>query len=656
MCGIFLLYDRDLTSDELLVNYQMMSTSIAHRGPDAMGVTAIPNQNLPSLEKTNKTEKLRKNETHCTLSNDFFQNTHGFIGHHRLAIIDLNKKATQPFLDPFLQIALSYNGVIYNYIELRQELTGLGYAFRTNSDSEVILNAYLAWDNDCIQRFNGDFALLIYDHRKKSIIGSRDRFGIKPLYFLKQNNAIYFSSELKGFLNLSGYKAALNEGIAYQYLVADFPTFSTLKQSFLKDIFSIPPAHSFEVDLDSLSMSFTRYWDIDENSFNSQSELSFNDAVKQFDTLLKDAVSIRLRSDVPIGSFLSGGMDSPSLVWHTNNETHNIPTFSSIFPGLPVDESSNIHSLVMDLNIINYQQQVDFNDFCKEIYSLVWLQDEPFSTLNVYTQFKNIQHAKNSGVKVILDGGGADEYLAGYADYRLLAAADSGDTSYLTDQENLRLNCFMTMSAEDLCSWYNLNERKGRTVNYINSEFRMTYRGNASSIDRPLDQNYKDQFIGSYLKYALLNSLSGSWMNKSIPWDNRYIDRSGMFLGIEGRVPFQDHRLIEFVFSLPHDYIYRDGFSKYILRKAMETRLPRSITSDRNKVGFEFPFCDFIVNNKEFREFFYDLIQEDSFKDIHIVDKYLVASELDNIRNGNSFNYNLWRVFNLYMWYNLFIN
>lgn len=655
MCGVFLYYNQESTGYELASNYRTMSASLARRGPDAMGVTAIPARSRPFLEKTVKTDKKRGNEKYCAITDGFFQNAHGFVGHHRLAIIDPDPASTQPFLDPASDIALAYNGAVYNYVELRRELMNLGHNFLTSSDTEVVLHAYLAWDTDCFQRFNGDFALLIYDHRKRSIIGARDRFGVKPLYFHHKNKTITFSSEAKGFLRLPGYTPALNEEVAYHYLVADFPTIDTLKESFLKDVYSVPPAHWFEVDLDSLAIAFTRYWDIQENSFDAQQILSIDEAVKRFDALLENAVKIRLRSDVTLGSFLSGGLDSPSIVWHAIKDGNKIPTFSSIFPGSPVDESKNINVLVKDFNVTNYQQQVDFDGFVQEIPSLVLLQDEPFSTLNVYAQYKNLQYARDHGVKAILDGSGADEFLAGYADYRLLAAAGSGDDSYLTDREKERLERFITLSASDLCAWHNVHEREVRTVNYINPEVRQAYRGDPLSIDRPLDPNYKKQFMGSCLKNGLFHSTTGSWMNKSIPWDNRYLDRTGMWLGIEGRVPFQDHRLVEFVFSLPPDYIYRDGFSKYILRKSMENRLPHSITGSRKKMGFEFPFTELVADNRTFRDYFYDLTEQQDFKEFNIIDRDKVVTELDNIKNRQSNNYNLWRVFNLYLWCSLFI-
>ncbi len=655
MCGIFLYYNQESTGHELAINYQMMSASLAHRGPDAMGVTAIPARNRPFLEKTVKIEKKRENEKYCAITDDFFQNACGFVGHHRLAIIDLDSVSTQPFLDSSSKVALAYNGEIYNYIELRSDLKNLGYSFYTSSDTEVVLNAYFEWDTDCFKRFNGDFAILIYDHRKKSIIGARDRFGVKPLYFHHINKTIMFSSEVKGFIRLPGYTPALNEEVAYHYLVADFPTPDTLKESFLKDVYSVPPAHWFEVDLNSFALTFSRYWDIEENSFNAQQILSIDEAVKRFDALLENAVKIRLRSDVTLGSFLSGGLDSSSIVWHAIKDGNKIPTFSSIFPGSPVDESENINVLVKDFNITNYQQQICFGDFVQEFPFLVFLQDEPFPALNVYTQYKNFQQAKDHGVKVILDGCGADEFLAGYADYRLLAAADSGDDSYLTDPEKNRLKRVKSLSANNLCAWLNVHEHEARIVSYINPDFRKAYRGDSLSIDRPMDPNYKKQFMGSYLKNGLFHSATGSWMNKSIPWDNRYLDRTGMWLGIEGRVPFQDHRLVEFVFSLPHDYIYRDGFSKHILRCSMKNRLPGSITGSRKKVGFEFPFTELVADNRTFRDFFYDLTEQQDFKEFDIIDRDRVVTELNNIRDKRSNNYNLWRVFNLYLWCSLFI-
>ncbi len=316
MCGIFLYYNQESTGYELVGNYQMMSASLAHRGPDAMGVIAISHPNCHSLEKTVKKNKTNPGDKYCLITEEFFHKKCGFIGHHRLAIIDLDSVSTQPFLDSSSKVALAYNGEIYNYIELRNELKNLGYSFYTSSDTEVVLNAYLAWDIDCFKVFNGDFAILIYDHTKKKIIGARDRLGVKPLYYHQNNEAISFSSEVKGFIGLSIYSPELNKKVAYHYLVADFPTPDTLKESFLKNVYSVPPAHWFEVDLDSHAIAFTRYWDIQENSFDAQQILSTDEAVKRFDALLRNAVDVRFRSAVTLGSFLSGGLDSPSIVWH----------------------------------------------------------------------------------------------------------------------------------------------------------------------------------------------------------------------------------------------------------------------------------------------------------------------------------------------------
>lgn len=192
-------------------------------------------------------------------------------------------------------------------------------------------------------------------------------------------------------------------------------------------------------------------------------------------------------------------------------------------------------------------------------------------------------------------------------------------------------------------------------LKYISSESRLKYRGNENCVDRPLDSNYKGLFRSSYLKYALKHSVQDGWMNKSLPWDNRYLDRNGMRCGIEVRVPFQDHRLVELIFSLPPNLIYHKGFSKYILRKTMKKRLPKRIVSSKKKIGFEFPFCHRIRNNDKFRNFFYDLMNQEDFSRIPLVNIPELKKEFKKIVDGQSFNYNLWRVFNLYLWIRGFI-
>jgi len=655
MCGIFALYGKNFSKGSLIESYNGMSALLSHRGMDAYGVASIPYpkssciQN-PLLRKKNDTSVLY-------FEHNLFENAAGYIGHHRLAITGNTDDASdQPFIDHKNSVIMSYNGEIYNYLELRSILVKKGYLFKTMGDTEVVLNAYLEWDTNCFEMFNGDFAILFYDHRKLSFIGARDRIGIKPMFYNMSDDHIVFSSEVKAFLGLPWFIPELNEYVAYKYLVADFPSKKTLDQSFLKNIFSLPPGSWFEFNLEHFKYTSNPYWVLsDEPCEGVYSYTNIDEAVEEFDFLLRDSVRIRLSSDKQLGAFLSGGIDSTSIAWQTKNIGKNIPSFSSIFPGSDYDESDSIDMVVQALDIKNTKHSINYETFIDEINDLVFIQDEPFSVLNVYCQYKNILNAKKAGVKILLDGGGADEYLSGYADYQIPAMADKISIDRCLEK-NSELELFIKLSSGELTDWYNKNETSKRIVHYISKYYRKLFTGNEDALDRPFPENYKSRFRGSYLKYALKHSITDAWMNKSIIWANRYVDRSGMGCGIEIRVPFQDHRLIDFAFSLPSQFLFNYGYTKYILRKSMLGRLPKSIVLNKNKNGFEFPICELIANNNRFKDFFFTTASNDNFNIVQLVNKNKVIDELVSISNGYSNNYNIWRVFNLYFWMEQYIH
>lgn len=650
MCSIFSQISKLFSTSEKYNSFQSMGKALCHRGKDASGIATIPDNGNRRIF-SHKWDGSFFNEAQ-KIPYDFFEHTLGFIGHHRLSIINPESIANQPFISDCGKFALSYNGEIYNYIDLKKSLKQLGYKFHTSSDTEVVLASYLVWGLDCFQYFNGDFALLILDLINNRLVGARDRFGIKPLFYWQEEQTLAFSSEVKGFKGLPGFVPELDTEVAYYYLVADFPNDTTLNRSFMKGVKNVPPGSFFTVDLSTFDLKMLRYWNLETVVQTDSACKSFDEATQIFSELLNDAVRLRLRADVPLGAFLSGGLDSPSLTALATKSLGNAPpTFSSGFPGSKLDESDAIRDLAKYFNSTNKLEFISFDDFLNEIDELVYLQDEPFSTLNVYSQYKNFKSAADSGIRVILDGGGADEYLAGYADYILPAVADSvpftnvdsiiGDRSYL----------FNDHEGGKLLDILNQNESVSRTVSYINPELRKQVRGSVKAIDRPIDKKFNKKMSGSYLKNALFHSMASSWMNKSVIWDNRYLDRSGMALGVEARVPFQDHRLVEFVISLSSANICNNGFTKSLLRKAMDTMLPQYIIANRNKIGFEFPFISLLRNNYNFKDFFQNIIHEYGIISFSILDYKSLKNEFQNIMQGNSNNYNIWRVFNLYLWH-----
>jgi len=645
MCGIFLYINHDSGRESLWRNYRLMSTALNHRGPDTMGIASIPAPAAPFQKPVNQNKHPESN-LYCPVEPDFFQNAVGFIGQHHLAIIDPGPSANQPFTELNDQLLIVGNGEIYNFPELRQELQKLGFDFKTSFDLEVAAKSYSAWGSDCFKHFNGDFALVIYDHSQREIIFARDRTGVKPLFYLQGRNFLAFASELKGLSAVESYSPELNERTAYHYLAADFPTAKTLNETFLKNIFPVPPAHWGRINLANLHIEFHRYWNPAQVE---ESKYSFDEAVAEFDHLLSSAVHLRLRSDMPTGSFLSGGLDSPSIVWHALQQ-HKLPTFSNISTISRTDESKQINQLAEGFKVNNFQHSDSFADFAKDIDNLISLQDEPFTTLNVYTQFKLLQLARNNGIKVILDGGGSDEYLAGYADYLLPAALDIGKPEFLSETMLSRYQQFTENSTAGFREKVHSQEKQSRQVSYIQPDLRKVIRGSADSLDLPLPANYLVKSSNSFFKNASLDSVLSSWMNKSIRWDNRYLDRSGVALGIEGRMPFQDHRLIEFALALPGHYILRNGVTKFILRQSMQQRLPLGILQSAQKFGFEFPFCDLLRTEKVFRRYFTELLREGLCQNSSLIVPGTIENEFKQILSGQSNNYNLWRVFNLLLW------
>lgn len=609
-----------------------MSAATRHRGPDGHGVVVGTEKSLEPKRLAYQHEQELVGEFERALS---------FLGHHRLAIIDLSERASQPFISSDSRSLLSFNGEIYNYIELRADLEKRGHRFKTDSDTEVLLASFLEWGEESFGKLNGDFAFCLWDQARAELYLVRDRTGIKPLFYCLDAKGLSFSSEVKGVI--AGEEAAswvLNQTMAYHYLVADFPQASALEASFVEGIQTLAPGHFLRLSLKDFSVRKQTYWEYGKSE-TRQSE----QAVEGFAEIFRDAVKIRTRSDVGLSSFLSGGLDSSSLVAMASEFVSPLETFSASFKGTQWDESEQIEKLSQHFGTQSHLLDFRHEDFEKDIEKIVRIQDQPFMTLNVYSQFKNIEGASKQKHRVVLDGGGADEYLAGYADYLLPAFADGLiDEKLLKSHEEERFKSYVNLSSQEL---YEASCREElRRVNYIQDEWRSRFR--TEDIDRPLPLNFKRQEDGSFLKAALKDSVSSSWMNKNLIWDNRYLDLSGMALGVELRVPFQDFRLIDFCAQLSPKHMIHNRQTKRILREAMQTKLPKQTLEAQEKIGFVFPFCEMMRERADFYQFFVGLTKRKSFQDLSpFVDRSQVISELEEIREGRSYHYNIWRVFNL---------
>lgn len=567
MCGIagIISLRPDLVSAEKL---KRMTDVLEHRGPDGEGYWI--NENA----------------------------TAGF-GHRRLAIIDITDSGKQP-MHYLGRYTIIHNGEIYNYIELKEELIKKGYRFQSQSDTEVILAAYDFYKEECLQHFDGMFAFAVWDEKEQSLFAARDRFGEKPFYYHFDGTAFSFASEMKA-LWAGGIAKETNNNMLLNYLSLGWVKNPTnLSQTFYKNIFCLPQAHFLKMQLNNKINTIKSYWDIDKESVSNISE---KDAVEKFNELFTTSVQRRLRSDVKLGTSLSGGLDSSSIVamidkvktrWLSGFDPiaigSKIETFSAVFPGFEKDESEYINKLTAAYPSINHFVTPTANDLINDLEKICYHQEEPFGSSSIFAQYKVYELSKQQGVTVLLDGQGADEILAGYPKYihwylqelfaagkkKLLkkekAALRSNEFSFNWGIKNYLAAKLPKQAAAQIekDTAYDVQHNKQLT-----KEFRKAFY-NRQTVYKPIYTKLNDALYYNTMQTGLEELL-------------RYADRNSMAHGREVRLPFLNHELVQFVFSLPPHYKINTGWTKWILREAMKNSLPGQIVWRKNKTGFETP-------------------------------------------------------------------
>lgn len=555
IAGIISLNDQAIKTN----NISLMTDAISHRGPDGEGHWFSTDYRIT-------------------------------FGHRRLAIIDLSENGKQPmhYLERY---TITFNGEIYNYLELREELLQKGYTFHSNSDTEVLLALYDLKKESCLNDLDGMFAFAIYDNVKEQIFCARDRFGEKPFYYTEHENTLYFASEIKA-LWASGIKKKPSNQRVFDYLAFDrMESFDNPESTFYEGIFQVKPAHYFVIDLNKNKISEQlNYWQID---LNKQSELSFEEAQIEFKRLLTQSIGRRLRSDVPVGSSLSGGLDSSSivsLISQLKSDEQVQHTFSARFPNFKKDEGLYIDQMNQQTGSTAhavYCTEESLNSLIPELFDI---HEEPFGSTSIAAQYKVMELAKESGITVLMDGQGADEYLAGYSSFYLNYAAElraSGRSNLKKFKDRYQTH-FGSQLATGRTFWIDAKypalrdlirkfKNKAQTPQYY-KQFSKEF---ISSVKTDV---YKTGFKNT-LNKALLDSLTKSSLQTLL----RYADRNAMANSREVRLPFLSHELVEFVFSLPSSYKIHEIWTKAILRFSLSDILPKEITWRKEKVGFEPP-------------------------------------------------------------------
>ena len=588
MCGICGIVgpQASLPDDRHTVS-EMMNT-LEHRGPDDQGI----------------------------VSGDNF-----VFGHRRLAIIDI-EHGTQPMRSIDSKITLVYNGEIYNYLDLRHELIRKGAKFHTFSDTEVLLRAYEYYGIDCLSKFNGMFAFALCDERKQMFFAARDHFGIKPFYYmLLDDGCIIFASEIKALFCHPQIKpqlnqSALNEYLTFQYCLGENTLFANVK--------SLEPAHFLSQSQKNPRVKVQRYWNISYEIDNHHTSEYFADTLL---LLLQDSVRGQLRSDVPLGAYLSGGLDSSSVVTLAQSQYGNkFKCFTGRFEeGLEYDESRFARIVAKENNCEYFEVVPTAKDFIHLMPKLIYYMDSPAAGPGLFPQYMVSNLAKEQ-VSVVLGGQGGDEILGGYARY-LVAYLEQclkgsifetqEEGQHIVTLESIIPNLPLLKQYEPLLEKF---WRKGLFENMDLRYFRL--------IDRSRDLKYilntdvlqlhnRDEL---FLKFQKIfnNPETKSYLNKMTYFDQQTLlpallqveDRVSMAVSLESRVPFLDYRIAELVASMPPTMKFKGGQTKYMLKKAMGSLLPEAILNRKDKMGFPVPLREWWTG--ELKDFVFDILLSDT--------------------------------------------
>ncbi len=589
------------------------------------------------------------------------------LGHRRLSIVDLSPLGHQPMSSADGRYWIVFNGEVYNHIELRTELEALGHSFVSHSDTEVIIAAYREWGKGCLSHFNGMFAFLIYDREQCRLFAARDRFGVKPLYYRISDNGIAFASEIKQFTVLRDWQARMNGQRVYDFL--NWGISDHTDETMFADVFQLRGGEALELGVSNLvvgngalaaggRLPTFRWYQLRGEPFSG----SMKDATEQFRASFSEAVRLHLRADVPVGSCLSGGLDSSSIVCVMNSilqesDAHALQkTFSACADIKRFDEREFIDDVVRHTGVEGHYVYPDLANLFSTCEAITWHQDEPFGSTSIYAQWEVFRLAAQNGVKVMLDGQGADEQLAGYHPYfgvRLARLLKAGH--WLNFYREIRA----IHAVHGYSTWWGVQQALN---NLLPEAVRQPLRklvGKPTVVIpgwlnmKALGAEAGDPFRKSAAKIGSVMELSYAQLTASnlqmlLHWE----DRDSMAHSIESRVPFLDYRLVEFVLGLPEEFKISHGITKRVLRDAMRGVLPETIRNRMDKLGFVTPEEVWLKERSpdQFRKALKEAV--DSSRGVLNEDANLLLEKM--ISGDAPFNFLIWRLISFGTWMRVF--
>ena len=577
------------------------------------------------------------------------------LGHTRLSIIDLSEAGHQPMVSSDGRFCIIFNGEIYNYRELRKELSGLGHLFSSDTDTEVLLAAWQEWHVDCLRRLEGMFSFVVYDQERKTLTCVRDAFGIKPFFYEQRGDRFLFASEQRALLELKEERPAANWQRCYDYLtISDY---DSNRNTFISGVQHLMPGHWLEVDLLKSGIGEPQMWW--EPSTQQTSSLTFNQAVEAVREQFLYNIRLHLRSDVPLGAALSGGVDSSAVVCAMKYVEPDLPihTFSFIADGFEKCEEKWVDHVNGFVRAIPHKVKASGDDVARDLEAMIFAQGEPFGSTSSYAQHRLFQLVREKGITVTLDGQGADELLAGYfgyPGYRILSLLEGGnflqvqsfarnwvkwpgrsykrllkDLGHVILPESLYQLAQKTISCSFSPDWLETDDLKEAGVKPGIIRYTRSRDGRTRRVIEHLGNSIQHKGLQSLLRSA---------------------DRNSMAFSIESRVPYLTLPFAELLLSMPEEYlISRTGETKHVFRAAMRGIVPDIILDRKDKIGFATPEKDWLSGIA-------DVAREwlRGSEEVPFLKSEMILKRFDSILEGKSkFDWQVWRWINFVKWYQL---
>lgn len=625
MCGITGIYNykTNIIAEDRIIDD--MNNVVIHRGPDDSGVY-----------------------THNEIG----------LGHRRLSIIDLSKAGQQPLCNEDGSIWLVFNGEIYNYVELIPELKSKGHIFKSKTDSEVIIHAYEEWGMDCVHRFNGMFGFAVWDNNRKRLVLARDRLGVKPLYYTIDNNGIVFASEIKSILKHPSFQ---NPSADYK-AVYDYVNEGYLsgKRTLFNGIYKLIPGSYMVVENNEIKEQ--TYWKLPAApTITNISEKEYSEGLRE---LLTDAIKIRLRSDVPVGFHLSGGLDS-SAITSIASKDFDFParTFSIRFAESPkFDEGKFIEIIKNDSGTIHKEKLPDFQtNFPEKLRELIYLLDEPADGPAALSKLELNRFVRESGITVALTGQGADETLAGYKRFIYELAKDLKNPAVLKQfLKNTEIKSFLSnLTDHGSLVTGNFSDVFCKLFKYKSDRFK-TSLFNKSMIDLVGSDNPNQVYYREMYPEIFTGTLTN--LSRSIHYETAFYlqsllhteDRTSMGVSLETRTPFVDYRMVEYASQIPDVYKLKNLSTKHILRESMKGILPEPVRLRKDKKGFPTPASIWFRTSQ--KEFLRDIINSDKFKSREIFNQGYINRIFNEHQQGRDHTFKLWFILSTEIWFREFID